>query len=524
MVMSDLLARMQAILLRHWPIAAVLIFVAPIYLAWTWTDQIGNLNSDAPAYLLMAQHYSGPPNSGGENPVAGITSAFSHFPPLYPIALARLHAATDLLRVHIVTIVFFMLALLACYSWLREMSVSPALAAMFPLLVAALPASWLLALSPQSEFLYLLCSFLALLLLAAYERRCVHGALYAAALAVAAAALTRTAGVVLLGPLLVVALRAPRRTAIGAFALALAPLVLWHFSHRSAVSYADSLRQFYGGAAPISFGEQLKAAFATLRSGLEANLAQDYRARGVVDFVGGLMLAVAIYRAGTLRPDGVYVVSYLLLMAVWPFRDEAERLLWPIVPVLIAQPVLLLAEGRRSAVPNLWLQASAVVFSAIFLALALPPISSASERFLDADGSGIPGARGMRSWYQSDPAKAARRTAGEALMIDMLRRLPSEVAPGDCVVSIRPELVNYFAGRLAAWPPPDSVPEPEFSRELHSAHCRYLFVTTASYDGYPIPLYPLQRLTEKAAVIDYGEIPPSAPGDGRIICMLVKFP
>src|SRR5882762_3138266 len=100
---------------RHAGLILAFCLIVPTYLAWTWTDQIGAIDSDGPNYLLMAQHYSSHAIDGS---VTSIAATFSRFPPLYPLALAHLHVAHDLRLAHAATTVFFLLALLALYRWL----------------------------------------------------------------------------------------------------------------------------------------------------------------------------------------------------------------------------------------------------------------------------------------------------------------------------------------------------------------------------------------------------------------------
>ncbi len=498
----------------------VLAVLSPIYVCWTWTNQIGSMSSDAPAYLVMAQHYSGEHRYPG---AAAVAASQNRFPPLYPIALARLHAVDDLHRTHMVTTGFFLLALLALYGCLFRAGLLASEAALLTLLFAVLPGSWLLVLSLQSEFPYLLFSCISLMFLLMHWRLPRDEFLYAAALAAAAAMLTRSIGVTLLAPLLIGAVRAGRRPGMLALVLALAPLMLWHVFHHAAVGYTETLRLYYGDSTAPPLAAQLETTLSALHEGFNSSLGRTGGLDWLADALGVAFVAGLLCRGVKLQPDGVYLLVYLAAVLVWPFPDEPQRFLWPALPLLMAQPALALVQLAAPSLRDSWGKLAAGVVAAVVLIFALPALASASARFLSADDSSVPDARGMRSWYQADPAKAARRTAGEALAIGMLRRMAEEVPPGDCVISIRPDLVNYFAGRLAAWPPLDSVPEPRFSQQLHGAHCRYLFMTTASYTGYPVPLHPLQHLAGKIDVVDYGEVPLAAPGDGRIICLLAKF-
>jgi hypothetical protein len=362
-----------------------------------------------------------------------------------------------------------------------------------------------------------------LALLSGYERRRIDGLLYAAALAVAAAALTRAVGAVLFGPLALVALRAPRRVAVLAFAIALMPMLLWYALHRSAVGYAESLYTFYGGNIVALIEAQLRIEAPAMADALTDTFLLQPAHRWVVFAIAAASLCATAYRALRRKPDAVYLAAVLGVVLLWPFDpNDTARFLWVLLPVAMAQPILCLAQLRGSCAQAAR-QPAVALFAAAVLALGLPTIAFAADRYRAAADSGIPGVRGLRHWYDADPHSAARRASGEVMAIDMMRRIGAAVPPDACVVSIRPDLINYFAGRMSSFPPIDAVAEPDFSRMLHAAHCRYAFLTTASYSGYPEPLYPLKRIADTVDIVDYGEIPQTAAEDGKIIVMVAKF-
>jgi hypothetical protein len=506
--------RARSLLRRHGWAALAFAVVAPLYFAWACHDGIGFLGSDGPAYLVMARHYLGGGASGSAVELAG---TFSRFPPLYALVLAYLHAAESLVLAHAVSIALLLLGLLALYAWLVAESGQPAAAALLTLLYAMLPGSWLLALSLQSEFLYLPLSCACLACLAAYRARPRDELLYLASLALAAAMLTRAVGLVLLLPLALGAWRAPRRTRLLCGLIAFAPYLLWYLLHRSGHdSYAGSLLGYYHGDAWAVLRQQLGAEAPALRAALESSLTQDPAWYWLADALGLLALAATAWRAARRHAEAAYLLAYLGIVLLWPFDTyDAARYLWPVLGLLLAQPLLVLLQARRPA----W----AAALLALPLGLSLPAVALAAQRFHDAADSGIPGAAGIRYWYDLNAARAALKTAGEAMETGMLRDLGQEVPPGACVIAIRPDLINYFANRLSGLPPDDAVADADFDRRLHHLHCAYLFMTSARYTGYEQPLHPLQKLHEKIRVVDYRELPPAAPGAARMVCILARF-
>ena len=236
---------------RHAACLLLLGLISSVYFPWTCTDQLGALDSDGPAYLMMALHYA---NGLANHSVAAIASSFTRFPPLYPLALSWSHAADDLRLAHTVTTAFFILALGAFYLWLCEQELPRWQACFATVACAALPGSWLAGLTVQSEYLYLLLSLPALASLAWYENARRDEALYLAALAVTAAMLTRSIGLMLLPALAVGALHAPRRSGALALCIALLPPTLWSATHRQGSGYLGSMLVAYHDMAPRSCG------------------------------------------------------------------------------------------------------------------------------------------------------------------------------------------------------------------------------------------------------------------------------
>jgi hypothetical protein len=494
---------------------------AVLYFLWSSTQQIGSFANDGPDYLMMVRHYA---PFGSESAVNAGYAAFSRFPPVYPLLLALAGTGADLHAVHLATTAFLLVALALYYAWLLTAGLARPQAALLLLLAAVMPGTWLQALTVQSEYLYLLWSLLALLLLALHERAehaYRYELLYAAALAVAAAVLTRTIGLALLAPLLLAAWRAPLRRGVLAMAVAVMPLLLWHLLHRSHLGYSEALGDIYGRHAGHMLTAQIAGELPALRAGFADNLLHaPLSLQPLLDVLGLLLLAGALGRAVQLKADGIYLLVYLAIVLVWPYPEEAWRFLSVVLPLAAAQWLLLLAALLRTTADATLLQRCNAVFALAVLMLALPSVNFAAERYNDASGPSLLPARGLVAWYDPDLATAVHSTHAQQVLMASMRRIGAEIPADDCVIAIRPDLINYYAGRNAAQPPLNSVPDPRFQELLRAPGCRYAFMSTMTHMMFPLPLHPAQRLGEHIEVLDYVDEADPPPADGQVTAIL----
>jgi hypothetical protein len=509
---------------RHALLALVILVLAPLYLLWSHNDQIGEVGSDATDYLIMAQSYA--PGHRVDAAVAQ-AAAVSRFPPLYPLTLAWTGSAFDLLRAHAVTTAFLLAALVVLYAWLVDEGLSPAQGALLGLAFAALPVTWLTGLLIHSEYLYLLTSLLAIALLCRCSRQPRDELLYAAALTVAVAALTRTVGVALYAPLGIAALRSRRRSGLLAMVVAVAPVLLWHFLHQSRHSYSTALEMYYGGGNSQRLLDQLAQQGAALYRawhGLVAPWLSRFAAGvAVVDVYGALCVAAVVWRAARLRADALYLLPYLGILVIWPYPEVMDRLLWSVLPLLLVQPLLLL-HGVSPETKRASMAAGALALvSAALLLQSVPEIGRCATLFRDAPYSAVPGVRGLEGWYSADRAHAMDRVSAQVGLIASLRTIAERVPQGDCVIATRTDLVTYYARRPAAFPPLASVPDPYFMRLLRAPGCRYVFMYSSGDGHFPVPLHPLQRIRGVAHVLGYWNFRAPRPGAGNFVCILARI-
>lgn len=470
-------------------ITLALLMVAALYAAWTPVEGLGQLGRDGPRYLMMAEHYS---LRHQPDAIHGEMATFSHLPPLYPVLLAWTGSAENLRLAHLVTTGCLLLALLAFFAWSRQVGASPAQAALVALLFAVLPASFMADLLIQSEFLYLLLSLLALTLMSAHARSGRHDLLLAAACAVAAATLARTIGVCLFAPLLLVACRGPWRQGLLALSIAAAPAVLWHLLHHSPLGYGAQLQSVYGHDPLQALAKQLHDELPALRRGFEDNFLRQDALRPAADALGLVLLLSLTWRAIRLEPDAVYLAACSVVVLLWPYPEEAQRFLWVMLPPALLQPLLLLATLRRGRVAEQL--AATVVLAAMLLLLLLPTLKLGADRYWSAPYSEVPGARAMISWYGEDEAHSRDAVAAENAFIDAMRLLKDQVPENDCILTTRPDLVNYYARRRSTFPPLNSTPDSEFAAMARRSGCHYVFGMAFKDNIFPETMHPLGRL------------------------------
>lgn len=519
--MSFLRRTTQSVCCHAWALLC-LGLIAAVYFAWSDTDQMGAFANDGPCYLMMARHYA---PAAHESVVYAEYATYSRFPPLYPLMLAVTGTGAELHATHRVTTVFLLAALGAYYAWLLAAGAARPLAALLTLLVAVLPASWLQALTVQSEYLYLFWSLLALSLLTLYERPAVHGRrhelLYAAAIAVAAAVLTRTIGVALFVPLLLAARQAPRRAALLAVAAGLLPPLAWHMVHRSRLGYDQALGDMYGHHAWQFLLNQVGRELPALRAGFADDfLHAPLALRWLADGLGLLLLAGSALRALRLKPDGTYMAAYLAIVLVWPYPEEAWRFLWVVLPIALFQWLLALAELLHEPVNGRRPEAAAAVLAVLVLVMALPSIELAAGRYDAASEEALVPARGLTAWYDVDEAAAVHSVHAQLVLMAAMRRIGDETPADACVIAVRTDLINYYSDRRSFQPPLNSVPDPYFQELLRAHQCGYVFMSTMRHMMFPLPLHPAQRLGDRIQVLDYVDERDQPPAAGQVTAIL----
>lgn len=481
-------------------IALLTIFsiVAISYYVWTWSHGLGDfLGGDNAVYLLTAQHFS-PWSSASE--VAAYFSAHSQYPPLYPFVLAIFGGAESMLAAHFITTTILLCAFIFYYIWVRQIGMSVPLAAATVLLFALLPCTYFQALAVLSENLFLLLLLAALVAVEAYESSRRDAWLLVAAVCVAGAVLTRSAGLSLVAVfVLYLWLRRPAR--FWTFALvAVLPFVLWQVSHRAGSGYLHSLVEIYGSDPSGHFYDLLKAEAQMLWHAWASNFTSISIGKPVMGFVLAVCLIGTMHRVYRRTFDGLFTVAYLLLILVWPFPAEAPRLLYVVTPILLAHGLMLLLPLSKMRSGSIMAGAPMALLAAMLLLVA-PGLLLTIKRYMQPMPADLEAFRYTARWYVDDPRLALENLMSDKLLVDHMRQLREVVPPGDCVYSIKPSLTALFGDRISLTPPREYLNDQEFERSISESGCRFFYLMTIVTPSYGVPLYPAARLPERLRII-----------------------
>ncbi|MDA8095560.1 MAG: phospholipid carrier-dependent glycosyltransferase [Betaproteobacteria bacterium] len=486
-----------------WALLAWLILAAGYYV-WTWSPVLANFGGDNAVYLMTAESYS-PYFSHG--PVAQFFASHSQYPPLFPFMLAILGGGKSLLVSHLITTTFLVAALPVFYVLLKTQELgkwkSLALVALF----ALLPGTYMEALDILSENLYLLFTLTALLCVSLADTTSSRGWLWAAAVSIAAACLTRSAGVALAVAfgLYLWASKTPRKTAL--FGAAILPMFAWQAVGQGSgrANYYRSLVQTFSHHPLQALQNQMSVEMHALGYGWLANFIDARYAIWAIALIGLLCLAGTLHRLIQKKIDGFYIALYLALILIWPFPDEATRFAFVIVPILLMQGTLLatnLARAASAKTPLAGLLPAVVLL--VPALLVAPTVGLTIQRFQTPLPPNLEPYKHTPGWYAADPREAVDHIQFNAGFEGSFMAVKQAVPAHACIFSIKPSIVSYLSGRMSVSPPVGSTNAGEFSTGLRKAGCRYVYFAPFASPTFPQPFYPAARLGNTVKVVaDY---------------------
>ena len=432
--------------------------LAAAYLGWTVArlalyDSLTSISDDSSNYLVMARHFS---PWAAENDAVRSVWPLQYFPPLFPLVLAISGAAHSLLAAHALVAALGALSLGAMYLLLaREMGLHARVAMATALLVALLPGFLLGLQGVLSEALYLV---LSLLYLAHARSGARMGALLA--LLLGGAMLTRSAGFVLLlaaGASAAFSMVRDRRAALRqatavAAALLIYQLVMSLWGPRASGEYARIWQglaehggQGSGAAAAAYLAAQARALLESWLAFFVVYWRDDSPLAPAIALVAGsLALCGMLLRLRANCVDAWYAAGSLLLLLLWPYPGQMLRLVFPLVPILLAQAAWFIALGARWNPVGRYLFAGAGLLMALAI---LPPHAYLQGRLTLARERGLVP---VYEWLRKPDMAAARRELGlQNQMLADFARLRVEVAADRTVAYYEPSCIALLAERRA---------------------------------------------------------------------------
>ena len=449
---------------------------------FVWQPTLATLADDSVSYLVMGQVFS--PYQAASPAVATAFAREAFYPPLFPLVLALCGTAHSIAWAHALIALLLGAALLPAYQvgvhWLE--SRGAALAALT--CIALAPSLWINAKGILSE------TFFCLLLISTFlvlETERVAG--WKVGVLLAALALTRTAALPMIGMygLWALARRGDTRARLQAAAPAVAALAaygLWvlvqpsHAGGDYASVLSEKGQSLFGG--PAGIGEALAASLWRQVNAIAEGWAGSllvYWVEGrplrfaLAGAVGVLALAGMALRMRRGRADGWMSAAYLATLLVWPFYEQMERFLFPLLPVLILYAFFAAGEALR-AVSGKPALAHALV-AALVLTLVLP---AAAFLFLRAQAGGR--VVEITDWYRTpDVARARLRAEVHLRLMDDLRAIGELTPAGARVMWVAPAYVALLAGRPGL-PAPDARLSPDAYREaVRASGADYVFLS-----------------------------------------------
>jgi hypothetical protein len=477
--------------------------LAVTYLGWSWTKELVGLGGDNALYVLMARHYS--PYFDPGNDIAGYFSNHSQFPPLYPLVLAMLGGAYDLLAAHQITTGLLILSFAVLPRWTIQLGLPPNAGAALVVAFALLPGTYTETLYLHSENLYLL---LTLAFFAISGRPHLgRGQFVALAVLAASTALTRTAGIALLGAFAVhLIIRRPTGWLVY-IGIAVTPVLLWNV-------HAYSLgRHYLGFAIPTGNADPIDEILSRLDTQLQAlqyGWAQNFSSLPSLWVhclaLGALCLGGSGFRLVRLELDGLYVLFYFLLLLFWPFPGESVRFMFVVVPVLLVQGTWLAEQLLNANSSHRRFQYAAYLIPLVTIMLSLPQALLAIQRIQMPLPKDLVAFKRDPDFLAGTPDDALMTAQGNSAISMAMHDIATIVPSSDCILAIKPSIVALISDRVAKSPPPASVPDHDFEHARKLSGCKYVLMLNLSSSTYDTPMYPLARMQDRIRVLRAYEI------------------
>ena len=452
--------------------------------AFVWQPTLATFADDSVSYLVMAQVFS--PFQAASPAVAAAFAREAFYPPLFPLLLALTGAAHHFAWAHALTALLLAAALPLAYllglRWLGGRGAALAAVAC----IALMPSMWINSKGILSETLFclLLVSFYLSL-----EKKEKHLG-WQLGLLLAGLALTRTAALPMIAAYGLWALLrrgslAERLSGIAPAAAAILAYALWVLL-RPAVQTEDDYASILldkgqgllGGSAgfiPALAASVARQANAVIEGWAGALLVYWIEGRplrfALASAVGLLALAGMAIRLWRGKPDAWMSAAYLATLLAWPFYEQMERFLFPLLPVLILYAFLAAGEGLLAAKGRPAL--AHALLAGLLLTLVLPAMAFVYQR---AQAGGREAE--ITDWYRTpDPRRARLRSQVHLALMDDMRTIRELTQPAERVMWVAPSYIALLADR-SALSAPDARLAPQAYREaVRRSGADYVFLS-----------------------------------------------
>jgi hypothetical protein len=236
--------------------------------------------------------------------------------------------------------------------------------------------------------------------------------------------------------------------------------------------------------------------------------------------IGLVCLLGCLRRLAELRFDAIYVVLYVMLLLVWPFSGEASRLSYPLLPVLLAQGMLLVNRLRLGGDAPLLRLLPVLLLGLLTLGI-LPALVLTARRFNAPLPPELAAARRTESFYLGDQQQSIQAAQSFTKTLHGLKEIDHFVTSENCIFAVKPSVITLYSGRSSYLPPFSSSTDESFERGIDQ--CRYAYLLAIVTTTFNQSLYPLQRLGDRTQPLVL-EFAPSGDGSSRdVFAALVEI-
>jgi hypothetical protein len=278
--------------------------------------------------------------------------------------------------------------------------------------------------------------------------------------------------------------------------------------------------------------DQLVRESTALSKGFFLNFSLSGKPTPLMVLTASVLLGSSLPRIMRGKPDGLYLLGYLAIVLLWPFPSQADRLLWPVLPVLAAQ-ALITSESLRARLAD-GSPMRRICQPALLLLLLLPGFEGAlatAAKLIDARKQEVPAVNRYVDWYRFEPAEGLLSIEAQQAVVSGLTALTDEIPAKACVLSIKPDWVAYFTRRRSQLPPLPELSDEQFQQQLATTGCHYVLGLAMTDKNFPVSMYPLDRLQGHLQQLDAGGIytgspDPAKPGEiiGQTLFRLDELP
>ena len=413
-----------------------------IAIKFVWHDGLSSFASDSANYMLMGQYLS-----PWKDASLAIKSLWPEqdFPPLFPLLIAFTGAAHNMIAAHILTASFLIIALPLIYIFTRQCFATNWQALTITFIFAISPSTWMNTLGILSENIYILISFLVLILIPKIKLNNTRLSLAIGCL-IAFLILTRTIGMAMFAAYIITGFFMWKRSEIKITTYFI-PIVLVvtintvaKLFHQSSVP-SQYIKQFKD----LVFGDQLNALidawFSSWQFYWVDNLIYPY---AIVLTIGSFACFGLLIRLKMQKFDAVYVIIYLFILLVWPHPGQALRFLYPILALLFIYSFFFI-----HTIFNRYLTTNADKPIALFLLLmamvVLPSLSFSYNRYKTGESNGF---NHIKEFYRIPDLKMANANASMQLqMFNDMKRIEEITKPNSLILYFEPTYIALLSDR-----------------------------------------------------------------------------